>query len=117
LRGVLVLPRRGRVSRLWRGYVLLSRQRGTYRSLPRVSRKGACVSREAESEVREKWLDDDMRGWNTEDKCPWCGKGIACIWEHTRLNSDEAEFDCPHCEQQIHLTVWTQFILQRPEGS
>lgn len=55
----------------------------------------------------------DDRGWNTDEKCPWCGKPIDTLYEHFR--DEYVTFDCGHCEKPIEGHAWTQFILQRPK--
>jgi hypothetical protein len=50
-------------------------------------------------------IEDD--GWNTDDKCPWCGKLVGDEYV------SEGAFDCPHCGKLIECEEWTQFILKR----
>ena len=57
-------------------------------------------------------LDDIARGWNTDEKCPWCSHQITDILEY--VHDNDFDFECPSCEKPIVGEVWTQFILQRP---
>jgi hypothetical protein len=59
-------------------------------------------------------VEDD--GWNTDENCPWCGEGISDVWEHFGAHSDDAEFECPHCEKPVHASEWRQIVLQRPRA-
>jgi hypothetical protein len=58
---------------------------------------------------------DDMDGWNTDEQCPWCQKPIDSVYEYTERSEEDFTFDCPHCENEIAGSVWTQFILKRPK--
>jgi predicted RNA-binding Zn-ribbon protein involved in translation (DUF1610 family) len=49
---------------------------------------------------------DDLDGWNTDEKCPHCGKAIDDLYELIDSGGEENVFDCPHCEQSVIGSEW-----------